>query len=250
MVTGGASGLGEGVVRILHEAGANVVILDLQEDLGTELVKNLGERALFVKCNVTSEEDGKKAIVATKKTFNTGIQGLINCAGVGMATKIVDKEKGPHKLAIFEKVIQINLLGTFNMLRLVAQEMSEQKPYNSDNERGVIVNVASVAAYEGQIGQAAYSASKGGVVAMTLPIARELSRYGIRICTIAPGIFETPMTSIMPKKVKEGLYSSIPFPKRLGTNVEFANLTFQIIQNPYLNGETIRLDGSVRMSAM
>lgn len=164
-----------------------------------------------------------------------------------MATKVVDKDKGPHKLSVFEKVIQVNLIGTFNMLRLVAQEMSNQPSYTEDGERGVIINVASVAAFEGQIGQAAYSASKGGIVAMTIPIARELSRYGIRICTIAPGIFETPMTAIMPKKVREGLNKSIPFPSRLGTAKEFAQLALQIIENPYLNGETIRLDGAVRM---
>lgn len=249
MITGGASGLGEESARLIHQFGGNVVILDLQKDTGNELVASLGERAIFVECNVAKEEDGKKAIEAAKKKFG-GIHGLVNCAGIGMATKVVDKDKGPHKLSVFEKVIQVNLIGTFNMLRLVAQEMSNQSPYTEDGERGVIINVASVAAFEGQIGQAAYSASKGGIVAMTIPIARELSRYGIRVCTIAPGIFETPMTAIMPKKVREGLNKSIPFPSRLGTAKEFAQLALQIIENPYLNGETIRLDGAVRMSAM
>jgi 3-hydroxyacyl-CoA dehydrogenase/3-hydroxy-2-methylbutyryl-CoA dehydrogenase len=248
LVTGGASGLGEGTVRKFHKEGANVVILDLQEEQGQDLVKQLGERAIFVKCNVTSEEDGKKAISEAVKAFGQ-VNGLVNCAGVGFASKVVNPN-GPHKLSIFEKVVQVNLVGTFNMLRLAAQQMSEQKGYNEDGERGFIINVASVAAYEGQIGQAGYSASKAGVVGMTLPIARELGRHGIRVLTIAPGLFETPMTSIMPKKNKDELLKQIHFPKRFGQYNEFADLCFAIATIPYLNGETIRIDGSVRMSAM
>lgn len=247
-VTGGASGLGEGTVRKFHKEGANVVILDLQEDQGNDLVKDLGSRAIFVKCNVASEEDGKKAISEAVKAFGS-IQGMVNCAGVGFASKVVNPN-GPHKLSVFEKVVQVNLIGTFNMLRLAAQQMSEQKSYGEDGEKGVIINVASVAAYEGQIGQAGYSASKAGVVGMTLPIARELGRHGIRVLTIAPGLFETPMTQMMPQKNKDALLKQIHFPVRFGKYSEFADLCYAIATIPYLNGETIRIDGSVRMAAM
>src|SRR6266436_4585704 len=225
IVTGGASGLGEGTVKMLAEAGASVVIADLQADKGEALARQLGAKARFVRCDVTSEADGQAAVDAALKNFNA-LQGLVNCAGIAIAERTVKKD-GPHPLA--------------------AVAMAKGPP-NAAGERGVIVNTASVAAYDGQIGQAAYSASKGGVVGMTLPIARDLSRDGIRVCTIAPGIFETPMLLGMPKEVQEALAKQVPFPPRLGKPADYAQLVRHIVENEMLNGETIRLDGAIRMA--
>ena len=245
IVTGGASGLGEGTVKMLAEAGANVVIADLQADKGEAIAKQLGQKARFARCDVTHETDGQTAVDAALKNFGA-LQGLVNCAGIAIAERTVKKD-GPHALASFTRVININLIGTFNMIRLAAVAMAKGQP-NAAGERGVIVNTASVAAYDGQIGQAAYSASKGGVVGMTLPIARDLSRDGIRVCTIAPGIFETPMLLGMPKEVQEALAKQVPFPPRLGKPADYAQLVRHIVENEMLNGETIRLDGAIRMA--
>ena len=245
IVTGGASGLGEGTVRMLVQAGANAVIADVQSDKGEALAKQLGAKTCFVKCDVTSESDGQGAVDAALKNFN-GLQGLVNCAGIAIAERTVKKD-GPHALASFARVININLIGTFNMTRLAAVAMAKGQP-NAVGERGVVVNTASVAAYDGQIGQAAYSASKGGVVGMTLPVARDLSRDGIRVCTIAPGIFETPMLLGMPKDVQDALAKQVPFPPRLGRPADYAQLVRQIVENEMLNGEVIRLDGAIRMA--
>ncbi|MBM3368326.1 MAG: 3-hydroxyacyl-CoA dehydrogenase [Betaproteobacteria bacterium] len=239
LITGGASGLGAATARMAAENGGKVVIADLQVEAGEKLAKELGGR--FVKCDVTSEADGKAAVQA----FG-GLHVLVNCAGVGTAERTIGKD-GPHSLAHFNKVIGINLIGSFNMIRLAAFAMANAGP-NAAGERGVIINTASVAAYDGQIGQAAYSASKGGIVGMTLPIARDLSRNGIRVCTIAPGIFETPMLMGMPQEVRESLGRMVPFPSRLGRAPEYAQLARQVVENEMLNGETIRLDGAIRMA--
>jgi NAD(P)-dependent dehydrogenase (short-subunit alcohol dehydrogenase family) len=245
IVTGGVSGLGEATVRMLAEGGANVIAADLQADKGEALVKALGQKVRYAKCDVTSEADGQAAVDLALKQFGA-LQGLVNCAGIATAERTVKKD-GPHALAPFVRTIQINLVGTFNMIRLAAVAMAKGQP-NAAGERGVIVNTASVAAFDGQIGQAAYSASKGGIVAMTLPIARDLSRDGIRVCTIAPGIFETPMLLGMPKDVQDALGKQVPFPSRLGRPAEYAALAKHIIENEMLNGETIRLDGAIRMA--
>jgi len=243
LVTGGASGLGAATARMAVENGGKVVIADLQAEAGEKLAKELGGR--FVKCDVTTEADGKAAVDAAVKEFG-GLHVLVNCAGIGTAERTIGKD-GPHSLAHFSKVIGINLIGSFNMIRLAAFAMANAGP-NAAGERGVIINTASVAAYDGQIGQAAYSASKGGIVGMTLPIARDLSRNGIRVCTIAPGIFETPMLMGMPDEVRESLGKMVPFPPRLGRAPEYAQLARQIVENEMLNGETIRLDGAIRMA--
>jgi NAD(P)-dependent dehydrogenase (short-subunit alcohol dehydrogenase family) len=243
LVTGGASGLGEATARMAAEGGAKVVIADLQVEPGEKLAKALGGR--FVKCDVTSEADGLAAVALAVKEFG-GVHVLVNCAGIGTAERTIGKD-GPHNLAHFTRVVTINLIGTFNMIRLAADAMAKAGP-NAVGERGVIINTASVAAYDGQIGQAAYSASKGGIVGMTLPIARDLSRNGIRVCTIAPGIFETPMLLGMPKDVQDALGKMVPFPPRLGRPVEYAQLARAIIENEMMNGETIRLDGAIRMA--
>lgn len=243
IVTGGASGLGEATVRRLHGLGAAVVIADLNEAGGQALAAELGDRARFVRCDVASETDGAAAIEAARALGS--LAGLVNCAGVGTPCKTLGKE-GPHPLAVYEKVIRINLVGTFNMIRLAAAEMDRQTP-NEFGERGVIINTASVAAYDGQMGQAAYSASKAGVVGMTLPIARDLARNGIRVMTIAPGLFETPMLMALPEDARASLGMQVPFPPRLGRPPEYAQLVQSIIENPMLNGETIRLDGAIRM---
>ena len=243
LITGGASGLGEATARMAAESGAKVVIADLQVEPGEKLAKALGGR--FVKCDVTSEADGIAAVALAVKEFG-GVHVLVNCAGIGTAERTIGKD-GPHKLAHFTRVITINLIGTFNMIRLAADAMAKAGP-NAAGERGVIINTASVAAYDGQIGQAAYSASKGGIVGMTLPIARDLSRNGIRVCTIAPGIFETPMLLGMPKDVQDALGKMVPFPPRLGKPAEYAQLARAIVENEMLNGETIRLDGAIRMA--
>jgi 3-hydroxyacyl-CoA dehydrogenase / 3-hydroxy-2-methylbutyryl-CoA dehydrogenase len=245
VVTGGASGLGEATVTTIVENGGYAAIFDLQEDKGTALVEKFGsDRVLFVKTNVTSEEDVTSAINQTIEKFGA-IHIAVNCAGIGVAEKTVGKEK-PHDLATFTRVIQINLIGTFNVLRLAAEKMTANTP-NEEGERGVIINTASVAAFDGQMGQAAYSASKGGIVGMTLPIARDLSRHGIRVMTIAPGLMDTPLLSGAPEKVRQALGAMVPFPPRLGYSSEYAQLAKGIIENPMLNGETIRLDGAIRM---
>jgi len=243
LVTGGASGLGAATARMAAENGAKVVIADLQAELGEKLARDLGGK--FVKTDVTSEADGKAVVAAALKDFG-GLHVLVNCAGIGTAERTVGKE-APHDLGRFQKVISINLVGSFNMTRLAAYEMCKASP-NAAGERGVIVNTASVAAYDGQIGQAAYSASKGGIVGMTLPIARDLSRNGIRVCTIAPGLFETPLLAGLPKEAQESLGKQVPFPARLGQPREYAQMVKSIVEIEMLNGETIRLDGAIRMA--
>jgi NAD(P)-dependent dehydrogenase (short-subunit alcohol dehydrogenase family) len=242
IVTGGASGLGEGTARMLRQAGGQVLIADMQQDKGEAVAGEIG--AVFMRCDVSQEADGQ-AVVDRACELGT-LMGLVNCAGIAPAEKTVGKH-GPHSLAVFSKVVQVNLIGTFNMIRLAAQAMS-QNPALSSGERGVIINTASVAAYDGQIGQAAYSASKSGVVGMTLPIARDLSRNGIRVMTIAPGIFATPMVAGMPPDVQASLAASVPFPARLGQPADYAKLVRQIIENEMLNGEVIRIDGAIRMA--
>lgn len=245
LVSGGASGLGAGTARHFVQLGARVVLADLNEIAGQGLLKELGASARFARCDVTSEADVASAVALAVKEFG-GLHGAINCAGIASGEKVLGKD-GPHGLAAFARTVNINLVGTFNVLRLAAAEIARQTP-NTENERGVIINTASVAAFEGQIGQAAYAASKAGVAGMTLPIARELARQGIRVCTIAPGLFETPMMGGLPKDVQESLGKSVPFPPRLGRPSEYALLAAQIVENPMLNGETIRLDGALRMA--
>lgn len=245
LVTGGASGLGEASVRRLVSLGANVVIIDRDGDRGTALANELGKVARFAKADVTSESDIQGAIDLAKSDFGA-VNILVNCAGVGMAMRTTSKN-GPHPLEVFETVIKINLIGTFNCIRLAATAMETNTP-NAGGERGVIVNTASVAAYDGQIGQAAYSASKGGIVGMTLPIARDLARTGIRVVTIAPGLFNTPLLAALPEEARLSLGQQVPFPSRLGEPSEYALLVSSIIENPMLNGEVIRLDGAIRMS--
>ena len=242
IVTGGASGLGEGTARMLAANGAKVVIADLQADKGQALADELG--GAFVKCDVSQEADGQAAVA---KAVSLGkLMGLVNCAGIAPAAKTVGKD-GAHALATFAKVITVNLIGSFNMIRLAAEAMSKNTP-EATGERGVLISTASVAAYDGQIGQAAYSASKGGVVGMTLPIARDLARNGIRNMTIAPGIFGTPMLFSMPQEVQDALAAGVPFPSRLGTPADYAKLVHQIVTNEMLNGEVIRLDGAIRLA--
>jgi NAD(P)-dependent dehydrogenase (short-subunit alcohol dehydrogenase family) len=245
IVTGGASGLGGGTARMLAGNGANVLIADLQVDKGEALAKELGKSARFVKCDVTSEADGQGVVDTALKSFG-GLRGLVNCAGIAIGEKTIGKE-GPHSLASFTKTISINLIGTFNMIRLAAAAMAKQSPQES-GERGVIICTASVAAFDGQIGQVAYSASKGGIVGMTLPIARDLARDGIRVLTIAPGIFETPMLHGLPKEIQDSLGKQVPFPSRLGRADEYAALAKAMIEIQMLNGEVVRLDGAIRMA--
>jgi len=244
VVTGGASGLGAATVRELIGAGGRAMILDRSQSDGAKLAEELGTNVAFAAADVTSDAEVQAAVQQTMKRFGA-IHINVNCAGTGAAMKTTGRG-GPMPLEIFAKVIEINLIGTFNVLRLCATEMMKNTP-NEDGERGVIVNTASVAAFDGQIGQAAYSASKGGVVSMTLPIARDLASVGIRICTIAPGTFDTPMLALMPDPQRQALAAQIPFPSRLGKPSEFATLTRHIVENPMLNGETIRLDGALRM---
>jgi 3-hydroxyacyl-CoA dehydrogenase/3-hydroxy-2-methylbutyryl-CoA dehydrogenase len=246
VVTGGASGLGEACVRMLVGGGARVAILDLQEERGTALSEELGGSVIFASTDVTGEESVQTALSAAIDAFG-GINVAINCAGVGDPGKLLGK-KGPMPLSFFNRVVQINLIGTFNVIRLAVEKMVTNTP-NEDGEKGVIINTASVAAFDGQVGQPAYSASKAGVVGMTLPVARECADYGIRVMTIAPGLFNTPMLAMLPEAAREALGNMVPFPKRLGNPEEYAKLAEQIIENPMLNGEVIRLDGSIRMAA-
>ena len=242
IVTGAASGLGEGTARMLAAHGAKVVVADMQVEKGEAVAKDIG--GAFVKCDVTQEADGQ-AVVA--KAVSIGkLVGLVNCAGIATAEKTVGKT-GPHGLAGFARTVTVNLIGSFNMIRLAADAMCKNEP-EATGERGVLISTASVAAYDGQIGQAAYSASKGGIVGMTLPIARDLARNGVRNMTIAPGIFGTPMMFGMPQEVQESLAASVPFPSRLGTPQDYAKLVKHIIENEMLNGEVIRLDGAIRLA--
>ncbi len=243
IVTGGASGLGAATARMLAANGAKVVIADLQVEAGEKLATEIAGR--FVNCDVTSEADGQAVIQVAKELGS--LRGLINCAGVAPAMKTVGKD-GAHSLALFQKVVSINLVGSFNMCRLAAEAISQTEALES-GERGVLINTASVAAFDGQMGQAAYASSKAGVAGMTLPMARDLSRNGIRVMTIAPGIFETPMLLGMPQEVQDALGKMVPFPPRLGKPDEYAQLCKAIIENVMLNGETIRLDGAIRMQA-
>jgi len=244
LVTGGGSGLGEATVREFAAGGARVAILDLPSSSGAGVAESLGANALFVAADVASADQVTEAIAKTVAKFGA-IQIAVNCAGIGRAMRTVTRD-GAHPLDLFSKVIAVNLIGTFNVTRLAAAQMAKNPP-GPDGERGVIINTASVAAYDGQIGQVAYSASKGGVVSMTLPIARDLASLGIRICTIAPGTFETPMLAGLPEPNRKALAAQIPFPQRLGKPSEYAALARHIVENEMLNGETIRLDGALRM---
>jgi NAD(P)-dependent dehydrogenase (short-subunit alcohol dehydrogenase family) len=245
VVTGGASGLGEGTVRMLISLGANVAILDVNEEGGSALEKVLGPTAFFVKTDITDQDDVSRSLSSIVEKFGA-VHCLVSCAGTGIAQRTVSKD-GPHPLGSFEWLIKLNLLGTFNVASKAAFIMSKNDP-NDQGERGVIINVASVAAFDGQIGQVAYAASKAGVVGMTLPMARDLSMLGIRVMTIAPGVFLTPLLKLLPEENMKRLAETIPFPRRLGKIDEFASLVREIVHNPYLNGETIRLDGAVRMA--
>ena len=245
VITGGASGLGAATARMLVARGGNAVIADMNP-AGEALAEELGKQAVFALTNVTLEADGQRAMDIAKETFGP-LHGLVNCAGVAPSERLVGR-KGPHSLESFTRTITVNLIGTFNMMRLAAAAMSSNEPMD-DGERGVIVNTSSIAAFEGQIGQAAYAASKAGVAGMTLPVARELARVGIRVVAIAPGLFHTPMMAGFSQEVQDSLASSVPFPARLGEPEEFAKLVATICEISMLNGETIRLDGALRMAA-
>lgn len=245
IITGGASGLGKACARLLASRGAKVVLFDINDDNGKAMVAELGEACIFQKVDVTSEADVEAGIAAAVAAFGA-IHICINCAGTGNAHRTVGKN-GPFPLDAFQFIVNLNLVGTFNVLRLAAAEMQKNEPLNEDGERGVIVNTASVAGIDGQIGQAAYSASKAGVIGMTLPIARDLGRLGIRINTICPGIFETDLFALVPEEMRNNLAANAQFPHRLGNPPEFASLTAHIVENSYLNGETIRLDAGMRM---
>jgi NAD(P)-dependent dehydrogenase (short-subunit alcohol dehydrogenase family) len=245
-ITGGGSGLGAACARLFASQGGNILIADVQEEPSQKLAGELGAKARFVRTDVTDEAAVQNALSAAAQQFGA-VHVAINCAGIGGAERVAGKE-GPHNLASFARVIQVNLVGTFNVIRLAAALMAHNEP-NAEKERGVIINTASIAAFDGQIGQAAYSASKGGVVSMTLPIARELARFGIRVNTIAPGIFETPMLRALPAEAQQALGAAVPFPPRLGRPDEYAALARQMVENTMLNGTTIRLDGALRMAA-
>ena len=245
VVTGGASGLGAATVRRLHAGGAQVVIADRNAETGAALAQELGAGVVFVEVDV-ADETTMTAALDRAVNEHGGLHALVNCAGVGMAQKILGRDS-VHDLDVFSFVIKVNLIGVFNGLRLAAQRMQRNEP-NAGGERGVIINTASIAAYDGQIGQAAYSASKGGIVALTLPAARELARFGIRVVTIAPGIFDTPLLAGLPEAARQSLGDQVPFPSRLGNPAEYGALAAHIIENAMLNGETIRLDGALRMS--
>jgi NAD(P)-dependent dehydrogenase (short-subunit alcohol dehydrogenase family) len=249
LITGGASGLGEATARLFVSQGAKVVILDLNEAAGSALESEFSGQIKFIKTDVTSESEVQNALDIAFQTFGS-IQIVINCAGIAPARKIVGKADGiygPHSFELFEKTIRINLIGTFNVMRLAAFAMENNAP-NPEGERGVIINTASVAAYDGQMGQVAYAASKGGIVSMTLPVARDLAKSGIRVMAIAPGLFETPLLMGLPEEARTSLGQQIPFPSRLGKPSEYALLAKSIVENPMLNGEVIRLDGAIRMA--
>ncbi|MCY1667088.1 3-hydroxyacyl-CoA dehydrogenase [Rhizobium sp. SL86] len=245
IVTGAASGLGAATTEMLVSAGARVVIADRDEAAGAAAAARLGEAVRFALTDVTREEDGKAAVALAESVFG-GLHGLVNCAGVAPGEKVLGRE-GPHRLESFARAVSINLIGTFNMARLAAEAIAKSAP-NAGGERGIIINTASIAAFDGQVGQAAYAASKAGVAGLTLPMARELARHGIRVMTIAPGIFKTPMMAGMPQEVQDSLGASVPFPSRLGEPSEYAALVRHIIENAMLNGEVIRLDGALRMA--
>jgi NAD(P)-dependent dehydrogenase (short-subunit alcohol dehydrogenase family) len=246
LVSGGASGLGEATARMLVGAGAHVVILDVNVEAGERTAADLGERARFANTDVARSEDVSRAVGIARETFG-GVHGAVSAAGVLLPEKVLGR-KGPHRLEVFERTVRVNLVGTFNLMRLAAEAMATGDPAET-GERGVIVNTASVAAWDGQIGQTAYAASKGGVVSLTLPAARELARYGIRVVTIAPGIFDTPMLAGLSEEARASLGEQVPFPPRLGRPDEYAALVRHIIENEVLNGEVIRLDGALRMAA-
>ncbi|MDN5874762.1 MAG: SDR family NAD(P)-dependent oxidoreductase [Sinobacteraceae bacterium] len=245
IISGGASGLGQATAQRLAAAGANIIIADLNEVAAESTAREIGASARAQRCDVTREADVQAAVDAALTHFG-GLHGAVNCAGIAIGQKVIGKD-GPHPLDSFIRCLTINTVGSFNLIRLASACMAEQPPLE-DGERGVIINTASVAAFDGQIGQAAYSASKGAIVGMTLPIARELARYGIRVVTIAPGIFETPMMAGLPPEVQESLGKTVPFPPRLGKPAEYASLAQQIVENTMINGETIRLDGALRMA--
>ncbi|MGE7471952.1 SDR family NAD(P)-dependent oxidoreductase [Bosea sp. NPDC003192] len=246
LITGAGSGLGERVARTLVGEGARVVLADVNADAGAKVARDIGPAAAFVRTDVTKADDAAAAVNEALSRFGR-LDGLVNCAGVAPGERILSKN-GPHRLETFARAVEINLIGTFNMLRLAAEAIAKNEPAGPDGERGVIINTASIAAFDGQIGQAAYAASKGAVAALTLPAARELAQLGIRVVTIAPGIFETPMMAAMPEAVQAALGENVPFPKRLGRPTEYAALVVHICQNAMLNGEVIRLDGALRMA--
>ncbi|MFW2176519.1 MULTISPECIES: 3-hydroxyacyl-CoA dehydrogenase [unclassified Moraxella] len=246
LITGGASGLGEATTRYLVAQGANIIIADLNQEAGDKLVSELGDKVLFAKCDITSETDVKNAIDAGVTKFGK-LSGSVNCAGIVVVQKLLDKEGNPADLDKFAKGIQINLIGTFNVARLVASQLAKNE-VEANEDKGIIINTASIAAFDGQVGQGSYSSSKAGVVGLTLPLARELARHQVRIMTIAPGIFGTPMMASLPENARTSLEQAVPFPKRLGHPEEFAKLVAHIIENSYMNGEVIRLDGAIRMN--
>lgn len=243
LITGGASGLGEATARHLTDLGATITIADLQDDKGEAVAGDIG--ATYVNTDVTDADSAQAAVDAA--AANGPLRLVANCAGIGWAQRTIDREGNPHDLGVFEKVVAVNLVGTFNVIRIAAGAMAQTDPLD-DDERGAIVNIASVAAFDGQTGQASYSASKGGIVGMTLPIARDLSRHAIRVCTIAPGLFETPLLMGLPEEAREAAGRQIPFPSRLGQPPEFAALACHVLENTMLNGEVIRLDGAIRMA--
>ena len=246
LISGGASGLGLATARELVGQGGKVLLLDINEQAGLQALAELGASARFVRADITREEDGHAAVAQALAAFGA-LHGLVNCAGVAPAEKVLGRN-GAHGLDSFRRTVEVNLIGSFNLLRLAAEAMAQNTP-NAGGERGVIINTASVAAFDGQMGQAAYAASKGGVAALTLPAARDLARSGIRVMCIAPGVFETPMMAGMPQEVRDSLAANVPFPPRLGRPDEYAALVRHIVENPMLNGEVIRLDGALRMAA-
>ncbi|MGP5554423.1 SDR family NAD(P)-dependent oxidoreductase [Psychrobacter celer] len=252
LVTGGASGLGEAVVRAIVAQGGKVVIADLNESAGQALTDELGANSRFVRCDITSGEDVQAAVDMAERAFG-GLQGSINCAGIAVVQKLLDRDNNPADLEAFTRGVTINQVGSFNVARLVAASIAKRVAANTNADsaqnadNGIIINTASIAAFDGQVGQASYASSKAGVVGMMLPLARELTRHGIRVMTIAPGVFATPMMHSIPEKAREQLEAAVPYPKRLGTPKEFAKLAMHIIDNAYLNGEVIRLDGAIRM---
>jgi NAD(P)-dependent dehydrogenase (short-subunit alcohol dehydrogenase family) len=246
LISGGASGLGLATARELVGQGGQVVLLDINEQAGQQAIAELGDTARFVRADITREEDGQAAVALALEAFGS-LHGLVNCAGVAPAEKVLGRN-GAHGLDSFRRTVEVNLIGSFNLLRLAAEAMVRNTP-NAEGERGVIINTASVAAFDGQMGQVAYAASKGGVAALTLPAARDLARSGIRVMCVAPGVFETPMMTGMPQEVRDSLAANVPFPPRLGRPDEYAALVRHIVENPMLNGEVIRLDGALRMAA-